>query len=173
MNNHGKGKAIFIILIPIFIIAALIIVDTLISYLENKRFKSVTENIISETMNREDLTYDDYYDNIKRMYERNNYDVDMLYIEGNEDMLYLENSNNYFGLFTSIIGYNFITTDVDIFKGFSIPMIPSIKKIDAKEGEIKIFGVTFKVKKASKSFVKVTATKSDEEKSGYKFEYEK
>ena len=133
MNKNGKGGIIFIILIPIFLILALIIVDTFISYMENKKFKSITESIITETMNRNDLYYDDYYDNIKRSYERNNYDTDMLLVEANDYELYVENEHNYFGLFTSLKNYTY------------------------KQGEIKIFGVTFKVKRNSKLFIKVTA----------------
>lgn len=133
MNNNGKGRIVLIILIPIFLILALIITDTLISFIENKRFKNITEDIIIETMNRDDLYYDEYYDNIKRLYERNNFDTDMLLVEASDYEVYVENENNYFGLFTSLRNHTY------------------------KMGEIKILGVTFKVKKNSKSFIKVTA----------------
>ena len=39
MNKNGKSNILFIILIPFFLILALIIVDTIISYSENKTYK--------------------------------------------------------------------------------------------------------------------------------------
>ena len=133
MNKYGKGSIVFVILIPIFIILSLVIVDTFVSYMENKKFKSTTEKIITDTMNNSDIYYDEYFDEIKKAYERNNYETDLLVVDANDYEVYVENEHNYFGLFTSL------------------------KNHASKQGEIKIFGVVFKAKKNSKSFVKVTA----------------
>lgn len=170
MNNKGTGKAKLIILIPILLILLLLIVDTFISYLENKKIKLDTENIIREVMNDDELYFDDYYKTIKILYEQKNYDTDNLLVDGNLDELYIENEQNYFGLFTSLKTYNYITEDVKIL-GMNFKVIKSIKKIDQKYGEISILGIKFKVKKGNKAFVKVTARRIDEE--NIEFEYTK
>ena len=133
MNKDGKAGILFIFLIPVFLVLALIITDTLISYMENKNFKRTSEAIITEAMNNEELEYEEYYDYIKRAYERHNYDTDRLLVEANDYEVYVENEHNYFGLFTSLRNHTY------------------------KQGEIKILGVVFKVKRNSKSFVKITA----------------
>ena len=167
MNNRGAGKAKLILLIPILIILLLLIVDT--NYLENKMIKKDTESIISEVMNDEELYYDDYYKAIKIMYEQKNYDTDNLLVDGNENEIYVENEQSYFGLFTSLKTYNYITEDVKIL-GINFKVIKSIKKINQKYGEINIFGVKFKVRRGSKAFVKVTARRVDDK---VEFDYTK
>ncbi len=147
MNKTGKSNAIFIILIPIFLILALIIVDTIISYAENKRFKSTTEKIVNEVITNEDISYEDYEKEIKRLYERNNYDTKMLVVDANDYEVYVENEHNYFGLFSSL------------------------KKANSKKLDIKILGVTFKVKRNSKAFIKLTVKKDYD--GNLKFEYAK
>lgn len=145
MNNKGKSNIIFIILIPLFIVIALLIVDTLNSYSENNRYKHITENIIKDTMNS-DLDSTEYYDEIKRLYKLNNYEVDSLVVDANDYEVNVINEHNYFSLLTSL------------------------KKSFNETTEIKILGITFKVKKNSKTIIKVKANKIDNE---IKFTYEK
>ena len=128
-----KNNFTFFIIIPIIIIFSFILMDTFISYYENKRFKSDTENIITEVMNNDTLSYDEYYNEIKKLYEQKNYDTDLLYVNANSYEVSVENEVNYFGLFSSIKNY---TYDEDI---------------------INILGINFRYKKNSKTFVKVTA----------------
>ena len=145
MNNKGKSNIIFIILIPLFIVIALLIVDTLNSYSENNRYKHITEDIIKDTMNS-DLDSTEYYDEIKRLYKLNNYEVDSLVVDANDYEVNVINEHNYFSLLTSL------------------------KKSFNETSEIKILGITFKVKKTSKTIIKVKANKIDNE---IKFTYEK
>lgn len=145
MNNKGKSNIIFIILIPLFIVIALLIVDTVNSYSENNRYKHITENIIKDTMNS-DLDSTEYYDEIKRLYKLNNYEVDSLVVDANDYEVNVINEHNYFSLLTSL------------------------KKSFNETSEIKILGITFKVKKNSKTIIKVKANKIDNE---IKFTYEK
>ena len=170
MNNKGAGKAKYILLIPIFVIILLLILDTFISYLENKRFKKDTEAVITEVMNKEDITIDDYEEEIKRAYERKNYDTSMLLVNASNYDVYVENEHYYFGLFTSLKTYNYITEDVKIL-GMNFKKIKSIKKINNEYGEINILGVKFRVKKGSKSFVKVTVRRNNN--GELEFDYEK
>lgn len=145
MNNKGKSNIIFIILIPLFIVIALLIVDTLNSFSENNRYKHITENIIKDTINS-DLDSTEYYDEIKRLYKLNNYEVDSLVVDANDYEVNVTNEHNYFSLLTSL------------------------KKSFNETTEIKILGITFKVKKNSKTIIKVKANKIDNE---IKFTYEK
>ena len=170
MNNSGSVKSKLIILIPIFIIIILLIVDTFISLLENNRFKKDTELIITEVMNRSDISFEDYEYEIKKLYELKKYSTDNLVVEFNGDSLYVENDNKYFGLFSSLKTYNYITNNVK-FLWFNIPIIKSIKKIDKNYENVKIFGLTFRIRKGSRSLVRVTALKDYEGK--IEFIYEK
>lgn len=133
MKNNGKSNIIFLILIPIILIATIIIIDTLISYGVNKKFKNDTETIIKDVLTNDELNYDEYYDEIKRLYEKKNYDIDQLVVESNDYNFYLENEYNYFNLFSSL------------------------KNTKNKKEYVTILGFTFKAKRNSKAFIKVNA----------------
>lgn len=147
MNKYGKGGAIFIVLIPIILIITLVIVDTIISYTTTKTYQKITENILTEIITNPEIEIEDYNYEIKRAYERKGYETDMLVVEANSYDVYVENEHSYFGLFSSL----------------------SNNKGD--EGEIKILGVTFKVKKNSVTRLKVTAKYNYEDE--LEFEYTK
>lgn len=134
MNKNGKGGIIFIILIPLILIATLIIVDTIISYTTTKTYKKVTENILTEIINNPEIDVSEYSEEIKKSYERKGYKTEMLVVEANSYDVYLENEHEYFNLFSSL------------------------SKKRGEDGEIKILGVTFKVKKNSVTRLKVTAS---------------
>lgn len=147
MNKLGKSDIKFILLIPLILIATLIVVDTLISYSENKRFKTITEEIIKGTMEDDNIEYSEYYDEIKKQYEKNDYDTDMLVVEANSYSVYVENEHKYFGLLSSLRN-----------------------SINEKQ-QVKLLGITFNLRKNSKALVKVTA-KYDYN-NNLTFEYEK
>ena len=147
MNKLGKLDIKFILLMPLILIATLIVVDTLISYSENKRFKTITEEIIKGTMEDDNIEYSEYYDEIKKQYEKNDYDTDMLVVEANSYSVYVENEHKYFGLLSSLRN-----------------------SINEKQ-QVKLLGITFNLRKNSKAFVKVTA-KYDYN-NNLTFEYEK
>lgn len=133
MKNNGKSNIIFLILIPFILIATLIIIDTLISYGVNKKFKNDTETIIKDVLTNDELNYDEYYDEVKRLYEKKNYDIDQLVVESNDYNFYLENEYKYFNL------------------------ISSLKNTKNKKEYVTILGFTFKAKRNSKAFIKVNA----------------
>lgn len=134
MNNNGKSSASFLALIPLFFVISLIVIDTLFSYIENKRFKNITENIIKEVMTNEEIYIEEYNAEIKKNYERNGYETDMLIVEANDYDVYVENEHNYFGIFSAF----------------------SNKK--SVESEIEVLGITFKVRKNSVARIKVRAS---------------
>ena len=145
MNKYGKGSGIFILLVPIFVIATLIIGDTLISYNQDKQFKRLTEDIIEDVANNEELYYDDYYDEIKRLYESHGYETEMLFVDVDNYKIYVENEHKYYGIFSSIFG-------------------------SEKEELVKLFGVIdFKVKKGSKIVLKVEATFDENNELNFKY----
>lgn len=147
MNKLGKSDIKFILLIPFILLATLIVVDTLISYSENKRFKTITEEIIKGTMEDDNIEYSEYYDEIKKQYEKNDYDTDMLVVEANSYSVYVENEHKYFGL------------------------LSSLKNSINEKQQVKLLGITFNLRKNSKALVKVTA-KYDYN-NNLTFEYEK
>lgn len=147
MNKLGKSDIKFILLIPFILLATLIVVDTLISYSENKRFKTITEEIIKGTMEDDNIEYSEYYDEIKKQYEKNDYDTDMLVVEANSYSVYVENEHKYFGL------------------------LSSLRNSKNEKQQVKLLGITFNLRKNSKAFVKVTA-KYDYN-NNLTFEYEK
>lgn len=133
MNNKGKGNALFIVLIPLFIFLTLVISDTVFRFCEEKRFKSDTEEIINEVMDNEEIDYKDYYKEIKKLYERKKYKTDMLVVEADQYNVHVENEGVFFGLFTSL-------------------------SKTGEEFEVKIFNIdylTFKLKKNSRFMLKV------------------
>lgn len=134
MGNSGKSSTTLLVLIPVFFVISLIVVDTIFNYTENKRFKSTTEKIIREVLNDSEINYENYKNEIKRRYERNGYETEMLVVESNDYDVYVENEHIYFGIFSSIFN----------------------KK--NKESEIKILGVPFKIRKNSVAQIKVNAT---------------
>lgn len=133
MKNNGKSSIIFLILIPLILIITLIIIDTIISYGVNKKFKRDTETIIKDVLTNDELNYDEYYNEIKRLYEKKNYDTERLVVESDDYNFYLENEYNYFNL------------------------ISSLKNTTNKKEYVTILGFTFKAKRNSKAFIKVNA----------------
>lgn len=145
MNKFGKGNFIFIILIPLFLIGTLIIFDTIISYSQNKNFKSVTEKIITQVMNDEKFDYDEYYEEIKRLYEYYNYDTNMLVVSANEYKVTVDNEHKYFGLLSSVTNRN------------------------SEDTIINIFGIEFNAKKGSKISISVEASYNYEDELVFKY----
>lgn len=132
MNNDGKINILFV-LIPVFLIVTLILVDTLISFSENKTFRVVTEDIIKSTLEDDNIDSNEYLNEIKRKYSEKNYDTEMLVVNEEGNGIYLENENKYFGL------------------------LSSLKTSKSKKEKVDIFGITFNLRKNSKSIIKVKA----------------
>ena len=144
-SNSGKSHVFFIIIIPLVLVLGAIVADTIISYTTNKKFRLITEEIIKEVTERDDLTPEDYAYHIKRLYERNNYDTENLVVEASSDRVYVENDLQYSGIFTSLFH-----------KG---------KDLEEKV----ILGVTVRLAKNSKAFVKCEATYDNSGKLVFKF----
>ena len=134
MNNSGKGNIIFVILIPLFVILGLIIIDTIIGYNQENNYKKFSENVIKDVINNENISFEEYYDEIKRIYEFNGYETDNLVVDASDYMVYVENEHLYYGVFSSLFG-------------------------NGKEELVKLFGlIDFKLKKSSRVFVKIEAS---------------
>ena len=133
MNNKGKSNIIFILLMPVFFIVTIIFVDTMVSYNTTKTYKNVTENIIREVLENDEIEYEEYYDEIKKLYEKKNYETNMLVVTANEYKVSVDNEHSYFGLLSSLTNKN------------------------GEDTQISIFGIKFNVKKGSKTSISVEA----------------
>jgi len=132
MNNKGKS-IINIILIPIIFIVFLIILDTYISFIQEKKFKIVTEDIIKAVMTDDEISIDDYDEQIKRLYELNKYKTDSLVVDANDYSVKVSNEHSYFGI------------------------ISSITNRQGEDDIINILGLDFKVKRCSKVIISLEA----------------
>jgi len=132
MNNNGKSNIIFIILIPLFFILSLFIVDTFVSYNQNRKYKAITENIVKDVMSNDKLYEDEYYKKIKRLYEINGYETDSLIVDANENSIRIDNEHSYFGIISSLTN-----------KG--------------KKTKVKFLGIEFNANKSSRLFISVEA----------------
>ena len=137
MDKKGVSTIVFVLLIPIIFVITLIIADTFISYTNKKSYQSVTENIITEIMNNEDIYDGTYYEEIKKLYEKKGYETNMLIVEEKNDKILVENEHFYFGLFSSLTNKN---------------------GMDAK---VNILGVEFNVKKGSKTILKLEVSRNE------------
>lgn len=133
MSNNGKSNIIFLILIPLFFIISIIIVDTFVSFSQNKKFKIITENIIKDVISKDEIYEDEYYSEIKRLYELNNYETDSLVVNYDGYSLRIDNEHSYFGIISSLTNRN------------------------GEDDIINILGIEFKVKKSSKVILSVEA----------------
>ena len=138
MNNDGKGLIAFIF-IPVIAIIAFLLADVFISYLENNRFKSATEDILKEVMLDDSISSDEYYEAIKYRYNKKSFNTDNLFVEVKNDIVYLENDTYFFGL------------------------LSSLKNINGKTGKIKILKNEFNVNMNSKAIIKVSAERDNDE----------
>lgn len=133
MKSSGKSNIIFLILIPLFFIISIIIVDTFVSFSQNKKFKKITENIINDVMTNDEIYEDEYYSEIKRLYELNNYETDGLIVNYDGYSLRIDNEHSYFGIISSLTNKN------------------------GEDDIINILGIEFKVKKSSKVIISLEA----------------
>ena len=145
MNKNGKSNILILILMPVFVIMTLVIADTVISYTLNKQFKNDTENIITTVMNNSKLSYEDYHEEIKKLYENKGYDTGRLIVNADKYKVTVDNEHRYFGL------------------------ISSITNSKAEKEKIKIYGIEFNVKKGSKTVISVEAKYNHENE--LEFEY--
>ena len=90
-------------------------------------------------MTNKELDEDEYYNEIKRLYEQKNYETDNLVVDANSYLVRVDNEHSYFGI------------------------ISSLTDRTGEDGEISIFGVKFNVKKASKVFFRAEAKYNDNE----------
>ncbi len=146
-KSSDKSKVFSLLLIPLFLVFGAIVIDTGISMYQSHKLKSDTESFINEVVSRDDLDYTEYENEIRRIYERYNYETDMLVVSASSNKIYVENEHKYSGIFTSLF----------------------YKSKEENIEEKKILGIPFHISKNSKAFVKVEATIDD--KGNINFEY--
>lgn len=146
LNKNGKGSAAYLLLVPLILVIGAIVIDTIINYSQEKKYKLITETIVKDIITQEDISEDEYEATIKKFYERNGYKTENMVVEikGNGKM-YLENEHHYSGILTSIFSEN----------------KNSVEKV--------LFGVRVKLAENSKVFLKINIDYTD--KNDIKFEY--
>ena len=74
-NKRGQAGAIFIIIIPIIFIALAFIYDNVMIIIANNKYNLASKEIAKEVLTN---SYNDKAAEVKNLYEKNNYEVDML-----------------------------------------------------------------------------------------------
>ena len=139
MSNTGKSNITFLILIPLFFIVTVIVLDTIFSYVQNKNLKRITEDVIVEVINNDEINEDDYKIEIKKAYERKGIDTDMLEVEISYSNIKVINQHRYFGIFSSLSN-----------------------KMGAEE-EVNLLGLKFIIKKNSVARINVSVDLDEDE----------
>ena len=102
MNKNGQTLVMFVIIIPIFIILLAFVVDTGIILKNTTKLNSTTKTILKNTY--DDRLNDNYYEKVKKLYEKNNIPTKNIQIEFNLDEVKITNEYYKPSIFGKIIG---------------------------------------------------------------------
>ncbi len=120
MNKNGQTLVMFVIIIPIFIILLAFVVDTGIILKNTTKLNSTTKTILKNTY--DDRLNDNYYEKVKKLYEKNNIPTKNIQIEFNLDEVKITNEYYKSSIFGKIIGL----------KEYKIKTILKIKNMSGK-----------------------------------------
>ncbi len=101
MNSKGQSSSIFIIIIPIIIVALAFIYDNAMMVVTTNRYKSVTKDIIKEVLVN---SYDDKETIVKDLFEKNKYETEQLSVEYDGTNLKVYNIHSYPSIFGIVFG---------------------------------------------------------------------
>ena len=102
MNNKGQSTIIFVILIPIFIIFAVLIADTAINIYNDKKLKNITEEVLTDILEN-NVSEEKIESRARIIYEENDIDTEYLNIEISSDKkIKIYNSTLYYSVINSI-----------------------------------------------------------------------
>ncbi len=122
MQRPRQNHAIFIILIPLFMLIIAFIFDFALMFFQGVRIEKVTKNIITSA-----LTYNvnDYYKNVKDAYEKQKITTELLEVKYENESLTVYNSHSYPSFFGKLLGIQNYRAEIHL--------------IGEKENEIIIF----------------------------------
>lgn len=112
MNKHGQTLIVFVILIPLMLAIAAFVVDIGIVVSNKSHLKEVTEMVIRDNINN--LSNENLDNNIKKVFEKNDIEIDNLVINSSNNSLRINNLTKVESIFGSIIGIKEYEIKVDI-----------------------------------------------------------
>lgn len=103
MDRKGQSAVLFIILIPVFLLIAVLVVDMGINVYNEKKLKNVTEDVLINLLEN-NVEEDKIKDKATLIYENNNIDTEYLQIEKSYgDKITIIISNEYYSFMNSIL----------------------------------------------------------------------
>lgn len=110
-NNHGQSGALFIIIIPIIFIVLAFIYDNVMIIITNNKYNLVSKEIVKEVLTN---SYNDKAEEVKKLYEKNNYEIDMLVVSYENEVLKVYNSHSYPSFFGNVLGIKSYRTEINL-----------------------------------------------------------
>lgn len=110
-NNHGQSGALFIIIIPIIFIVLAFIYDNVMIIITNNKYNLVSKEIVKEVLTN---SYNDKAEEVKKLYEKNNYEIDMLVVSYEDEVLKVYNSHSYPSFFGNVLGIKSYRTEINL-----------------------------------------------------------
>ena len=101
MSNKGQSSAIFIIIIPIIILALAFLYDNAMMIVTTNRLKLVTKDIIKEVLVN---SYADKESIVKDLFEENKYETEQLSVEYDGTTIKVYNIHSYPSIFGNLFG---------------------------------------------------------------------
>ena len=130
MNKKGQSTAIFIILIPLLLLALAFIVDNALIIVENNRFASVTKTIMKDVLTN---SYSDKESEVGVLYQKNKYETDLLTTSYDGEYLTIYNSHTFSSFFGKLVGHSSYRTEVNYKAHIDENNEVIIEKVDKKE----------------------------------------
>ena len=110
-NKRGQAGAIFIIIIPIIFIVLAFIYDNVMIIIANNKYNLASKEIAKEVLTN---SYNDKAAEVKNLYEKNNYEVEMLNVSYDGTTLKIYNSHSYPSFFGNILGVKSYRTEINL-----------------------------------------------------------
>lgn len=100
MNRRGQTLVFLIILIPLFIIAFALTIDVGVAYSKKLKLINTSKDVIRETFYLED-----YLEEGRELFEKNDIEISNLKIMKNDNVMILKNNYEIDSIFGKIIGF--------------------------------------------------------------------
>lgn len=114
MNNKGQTLVIFIILLPVFLAFCALVIDLGLATYENTKLKNTTKSILNSVIKNDKVSVE----NITRLYQKNDINIENLKININEKNIEIKNQyyiESMFGKILKIEEYEVrIDAEIDI-----------------------------------------------------------
>ncbi len=99
MNNKGQTLVIFIILLPVFLAFCAFVIDLGLATYENTKLKNTTKSILNSVIKNDKVSVE----NITRLYQKNDINIENLKININEKNIEIKNQYYIESMFGKIL----------------------------------------------------------------------